>query len=179
VTGVRVYGRINGSSENLFEDNEISGSANYGIFMYDAAVGNTFSSNQVISNGDSGIYLKSVFDNLFSDNEVSNNEFGLRLDSTESKTLSSGNQFKNNIVQGNHYGLYSYPPPDSNIFENNRITDNGANVTYLDPQPSGRSLLEIARLTLFGLIITVALITAIVFIVRWQRQQPPPGGRRI
>lgn len=134
VTGVRVYGRANVSSGNLFEDNEISGNTNYGVFMYDAAAGNTFSNNQIVSNGDSGIYLKSVFDNLFHDNEVSNNEFGIRLDSSESKTLSSGNQFRGNTVQGNRrYGLYSYPPPDSNLLKDNRITDNGVDVTYLGP----------------------------------------------
>lgn len=178
-TGVRVYGRANVSSGNLFEDNEISGNMNYGVFMYDAATGNTFKNNQVVSNGDSGIYLKSVFDNLFHDNEVSNNEFGIRLDSAESKTLSSGNQFRDNTVQGNRrYGLYSYPPPDSNLLEDNRITDNGADVTYLGPLPSGRSLLEIARLTLFGIIIAAALITAVMFLVRWRRQQPPARSRR-
>ncbi len=178
VTGVRVYGRANASSENLFEDNEISQSMNYGVFMYDAATGNTFNNNQIVYSEDSGIYLKGVFDNLFQGNEVSNNEFGIRLDFAGSKIFSSGNQFRGNTVQSNRrYGFYSYPPPDSNLLKDNHITDNGADVTYHGPLPSEISLLEIARLALFGIIIAAVLITAVMFLIRWRRQQPPAGGR--
>lgn len=181
VTGVRVWGRVNVSSDNLFEDNEITGSTNYGVYMYDAAENNTFSNNRIVSSGDSGIYLKSVFGNQFIGNEISGNGFGIRLDSAEAENRSTGNEFRDNFIQGNRsYGVYSYPPPGSNRFEANQFAGNGqGEIKYLRRAPFlGIGQLGILKLAMFGAIIAAALITVVIFLVRWRHQQPPVGGGR-
>ncbi|MBI2850748.1 MAG: right-handed parallel beta-helix repeat-containing protein [Chloroflexi bacterium] len=183
VTGVRIYGRVNVSSENLIEDNEISRSDSYGVFMYDAAEDNKLNQNRIISNRDSGIYLKSVSDNQFSSNEVNNNEFGVRIDSDQDGTPSSGNQFINNTIQRNRrYGVYSFPAADSNSFASNLIAANGiGDVVFsaFSPAPEergGRSILETVRLLLLGIIIAASLITVAIILLRRRPRPPLTGG---
>ncbi|MBI2832139.1 MAG: right-handed parallel beta-helix repeat-containing protein [Chloroflexi bacterium] len=169
-TGIRVYGRANNSSGNLFEDNEVSGSSSYGVFMYDAATRNTFLNNRITANGDSGVYLKSVADNMFTKNEISGNEFGVRLDSPGIKMPSSGNQFEGNVIQNNRlYGLYSYPPANRNTFRDNSVSGNGlGNIFYSGGASAVSSGNQggIIKVILFAAIVVVAIVTGVIIYFR-------------
>ncbi|MDP3879870.1 MAG: right-handed parallel beta-helix repeat-containing protein [Dehalococcoidales bacterium] len=179
VTGIRIYGRAAASADNIIRDNEIRGNSSYGVFMYDAATGNSFSNNLIVANGDSGVYLKAADDNIFVDNEINDNEYGIRLDSAEERNRSTGNQFRDNTIQDNrNYGVYSYPPEGRNRFEGNLYSGNAlGDITYLTRNPLlGGGRLGIIRLVLLGAIIAVALTTAVMFLLRWRRQPPPTHG---
>ena len=58
--GVRVYGRTLPSANNIFENNTISDSKKYGIYLYDAASENTFRNNQIQNSGDREVYEPNV-----------------------------------------------------------------------------------------------------------------------
>lgn len=172
-TGVRLYGRENiPSRNNLFENNEISGSRTYGLFIYDGAVANTLSSNRVLNNRNSGIYLKSAQDNIFSGNEITGNEYGVQLDTVGVKPFSTGNQFRNNVIQGSRqYGIYSYPPAGSNALSENQFSGNllgdlGYAALVGGQDGSGRTGAGLLKPVLFISIIGVAAITAVVLLLR-------------
>ncbi|MBI4330657.1 MAG: right-handed parallel beta-helix repeat-containing protein [Chloroflexi bacterium] len=171
VTGVRLYGRAAPASRNLFEDNDISKSRSYGVYMYDAADENTFRHNRIVSNGDAGVYLVSVSNNIFEGNVVQGNEFGIRIDSSEVENPSRGNLLRANDISDNRqYGIYSYPPPDANLLEDNRFSGNRlGEVSYrgvADITPGGKPALPVASLLLLAAIVAVAILSPLAVYLR-------------
>ena len=174
--GVRVYGRNTASRDNTFEDNEITGSASYGVYMYDAAVGNAFRNNEIVSNGDAGIYGKSVSEDIFSGNTIQGNEFGIRLDSADVRALSRGNEIRDNVISDSRqYGLYSYGSADANTVEGNQYSGNLLGDTvFLDRKVGPFAGIQIAqslRLGLVAAIVLVAIVGAVIVFVRTRERR--------
>ncbi len=177
VTGIRVYGRAVASRGNLFEGNEIATSKTYGVWLYDAAEENTFRDNRVISNGDAGIYLVSVANNIFAGNVIQGNESGIQLDFAAVDVLSSGNQFRNNTISDNRqFGLYSNSGPEANPAEGNRFSGNPAGDTrYPDQSLAGaprRPLIQIIALFIFLAILAAAIAGPLVTHLRSRKAKP-------
>jgi parallel beta-helix repeat protein len=174
--GIRVYGRRTASNENTFEDNDVSGSASYGIYMYDAAIGNDIRNNRITSNGDAGVYGKSITENVFADNTVQDNEFGIRFDSPDVRTLSRANQVRNNSISGSRqYGVHSYGSAEANTFEGNRFSDNLAGDTLFlnrDPSPfAGIRMPQVLQLAMVAAIVLVAVVGAIIVFLRTRERR--------
>lgn len=174
VTGIRVYGREHDSSANRFQDNEISGSSSYGVYLYDAATGNLFQDNRILSSQASGVYLKSVSDNRFAANVIERNEDGIRIDLARTGRVSRDNLFEGNTIRDNRgYGLYSYASSGANTLEDNQFAGNGiADVYYPTPLEgiTRGGVFLIVRLVVIAVIVIAALIT-LVTILRQRRQR--------
>lgn len=163
-TGVRIYGRKAPSTHNVFERNEISGSATFGVFMYDASANNTFRDNRIHSNASSGVYLKGSNENQFIRNNISHNAYGVSLDSADAEQLSRGNHFRDNIIENNRSaGIYSHPLPEDNVIQGNRFSGNGSEVRYVRQRVlsiSGARILAVIGTVLVGVIVLVAVVSA-------------------
>jgi parallel beta-helix repeat protein len=164
-TGVRVYGRAVSSDSNTFENNEISGSDAYGIYIYDLASKNTFRGNRILSNRDAGIYMDNVNDNVFTGNIIRGNEHGIRLDSAETKRRSTGNHVSDNTIESNRqYGIYSYPPQNANVLEGNTFVGNSlGDIQYtgsgaVDSLEGGSKAGQWLRLGIIVLIVVTVII---------------------
>lgn len=173
--GVRTFGRAVESANNLFEDNEISGSETYGVFMYDAVNKSTFRGNRILSNRDAGIYAVSVFNNTFIGNIIRDNEYGIRFDSADTKKLSRGNQVRDNTFENSRqYGIFSYPAQSANELAGNQFSGNVlGDVNYPRgpvPGEGGSKLFRWLRLALVGVIVLVGVVAALAFIIR---RRPP------
>ncbi|MBI2910299.1 MAG: right-handed parallel beta-helix repeat-containing protein [Chloroflexi bacterium] len=166
--GVRLYGRENASSQNLFENNEITGSQTYGVFMYDKATANTFRNNRILGNRDSGVYLKSATDNAFTANDIAANEFGVRLDSPDTKLPSQGNTFQDNIIRDSHrYGVYSRPPEGANAFAGTQLSGNRlGDFSYSGLSRPTEDEPSMIRPAVFVAIILVAIMTVLLPFLR-------------
>jgi parallel beta-helix repeat protein len=170
-TGLRIYGRANVSSGNLFEDNEISGSAAGGVFMYDGSAANIFRGNRIFNNAENGVYLKNVVDNVFTGNEIYGNDTGVQLDSgpDDAPKPSRGNRFEDNDIRDNtRYGIYSYPREGANTFTPNTFSGNAlGDIRYAglasDEGVSGPGLLGPV---LIGVIVLVTILSIIVTVLR-------------
>lgn len=173
--GLRVYGRAVDSASNLFEDNEISGSQSYGVFMYNAVSQNTFRSNRILSNRDAGVYANSVFDNIFTGNVIRDNEYGIRFDSADIEKLSKGNQVRDNVIENSRqYGVFSYASPKANVVEGNQFSGNTlGDINYPRgpvPGESGSRIFQWLRLAFVGIIVIAGIIAALAF---YARRRPP------
>lgn len=169
-TGIRVYGRDHDSSGNVFEGNEVLESKSYGVFMYDGVTSNTFRNNSVMSNRDAGFYMKSVFANRLIGNTIRDNEYGIRFDSADTQKLSSGNQVRDNTIEGSRQsGFYSYAPPDGNLLENSRFARNlSGDVVYPRASSAGRisRVSDWLRIFLLSAILVVGVVTGVLILIR-------------
>ena len=91
----------------------------YGIDCYDSTT-SVISKNTISSNSVAGIRCTksnpTILDNII----ISNGEFGIYFDSTQSKH----NIIKNNTCSNNNYGIYFWYYVNNNIIKNNNISFN-------------------------------------------------------
>lgn len=160
--GVRIYNRGGESRDNLFEANLISGSETYGVFIYDGVAANTFRDNQILSSAQAGVYLKTVFDNVFSANAIRANEDGVRIDSSTARS-SSGNRFEGNAIADNRLaGISSYAREGSNVLDGNQFSGNSlGDIRYLSRGLGGISALASGLAGWARLLVLAAIIVAL------------------
>jgi len=87
--------RLSYSSNNILYGNNITANNQYGIWQTLASDTNGFYDND-ITNDEYGIGLQSSYNCIFSGNNVTNNQFGVWLDSSDSQNAFHHNDFINN-----------------------------------------------------------------------------------
>jgi parallel beta-helix repeat protein len=121
-----------GSATNIIHDNQISGSKQYGVYIYEATLQNWNWKNTLDKNR-IGVYIRSTENYIFH-NQITDGERGIYL-----TTEAASNQIANNEVTGNKVGMYlktgsnqflanNFPNSRSNT-ENIRFTDEWAPVS--------------------------------------------------
>ncbi|GEM_PF-5215169 len=179
-TGIRVYGREAASSRNIFESNEVSGSKGFGVYVYDGSTDNVFRDNRVTGSGDAGFFMDGVFDNIIKGNTITGNRTGVHFDSSAGADKSRGNQvLQNQIWQNSEWGIISYAPEGSAVLEDNTFSNNGrGDVQYIArgvlPLPKGPGARGIRALPWFGPLVIAAVISlALVsrLLVRLKRRE--------
>ena len=104
--------RNNIIKNNIFSNNK------YGVFTY-YAIASNISSNTFTYNTDYGIYFGSRSnDNLISDNTFIENNYALRVKTSER------NKIINNLIMNNDYGLFFCCGADNNVVYNNDFINN-------------------------------------------------------
>ncbi len=117
--------RLDNSSYNDIMGNEISGSAFYGIYIYDSSTNNMITNNDVYSNLDIGIYIRLSSNNDVINNNVLNNVVGIRLEQS-----SYNNITYNDIISNTNQGLHLPFMSSSNFFSNNLISNNSVGIDF-------------------------------------------------
>ena len=120
-TGIYVLDKSGVTIQNVtIQENDTGEGFSYGIQIQDSD-NITLTSNTVSGCNDSiselGINIENSFNNLLSDNNVSNNGTGIKL----YLGLSDDNTLNNNIISNNYYGVYLYGTGSSS---NNTLTGN-------------------------------------------------------
>ncbi len=111
------------SNNNTLENNIISGSKLYGIYLYDKANNNLISQNK-LENNDTAIYVKSDT-NEISKNNLSYNKIGIYFQGSAANNTVIENQIK----QHTNYGIYTKVVRDfSNMLGNNDLFRNRKDV---------------------------------------------------
>lgn len=136
--GVRLNRR---SADNVLYGNQINGSTQYGVYVYEESRANWFYNNNLQSNS-TGFYLRALNNYLF-ENTIASGKHGVYM-----TTEASGNQVAKNQLMGNETAFYLKTAPDDfiseNIFQNNqvniRFTDEWAPVE--DGPAAGASYFE-------------------------------------
>lgn len=179
VTGLRLYGRVRGSDGNTFRANLITGNDSFGVYVYDAATGNTFTGNTMADNRDAGIFLRGVKQNTFIDNIVSGNESGVVIDTAGTRDPSEGNRFQDNIIRDNRQsGIRSFTSESRNSFSGNQFSGNpGGDLEFGGVGGGAESGGGVGTLQL-GLLVAivgVVLVTIGVYAVRRYGKTPGKG----
>ncbi|UCE37258.1 MAG: right-handed parallel beta-helix repeat-containing protein [Thermoplasmata archaeon] len=127
-SGISIYH----SSNNIITDNTVYFNNFYGIvlstypgpFPYETA-NNEVTNNNVMDNGDTGIYLYISRNNNITGNNISNNKNGTHL-----YALSDNNIITDNIISSNKYdGIHIEFASKYNIITNNRISSNNNGIS--------------------------------------------------
>ena len=122
ITNCHYYGISTGSSSNRIVRNKIIACEENGIYIL--GYSNDISGNYIESSGWSGIEFHDASQNVFSKNNVVNNNYGVRL------TYSFNNNFSHNSVIGNSYG-YSFDQSSYNVISEDNIANNGYGIHAL------------------------------------------------
>lgn len=138
--GIRLNRR---SADNVFYDNQVENSSQYGVYLYEESRANWFFNNALQDN-DTGFYIRSLSNYIF-DNFVAGSVNGIYL-----TPEASGNQLARNQLVGSETGIYLKTTPDhilvDNFFQSNRenirITEEWA---IDEPTPGSISYLERIR----------------------------------
>lgn len=107
------------SSFNQVIGNNISGGV-YGIYLTDAAIGNTISQNNIVGSIAVGIELRQSKSSLVEQNRISNSGEGIRLYSINSTTIRG-----NTVTNSSLYGI------DVGLSRNNQLTQNNFSGNYI------------------------------------------------
>jgi parallel beta-helix repeat protein len=108
------------SSQNVVRDNLISGTTQYGVYVYDEATQNQIVQNQMEDNK-VGVYLRAPANGVFGNN-IANSEQGIYL------TLeATANQIAENRLSSNETGIYLKTYADDYVWSNVFAT-NGNNL---------------------------------------------------
>jgi len=114
------------SSNNCIENNSVSDSVEYGIWLFDSSLCNNIANNCISNNVERGILLcDSCSNNGIKYNNVSNNGiFGINL------VDSSNNDIEHNNISNNYEsGIWLYNSSNNNI-KNNNIENNNESEEY-------------------------------------------------
>ena len=129
-------------TDNVIRGNKSFDNKGHGIVLDIDSDDNLVEGNEVFGNN-TGIVLHSSDNNVIQRNTIRNNNRGIRIDT---KTVSpaqlrqpeknGGYASINNLISGNviednlSFAIYSYPPSDYNLFENNLASGNRVNGFY-------------------------------------------------
>ncbi|NJN17541.1 MAG: hypothetical protein HC822_15350 [Oscillochloris sp.] len=125
-----------GCEDNWIHHNEVYGNAQHGIMLDRGSNNNRITENIVYNNRD-GIAIFQSSDNLIEQNELRDNERGIRINATYDNDdiydgISTGNLMVGNTITNNtQYGIYLYERADKNIITLNTITGNGSHGVYI------------------------------------------------
>jgi parallel beta-helix repeat protein len=120
------YGiHIIGSSNNCIENNTLSSSGEYGIWLFDNSLCNSIANNCISNNVERGICLYSSSNNSIKYNNVSNNGiFGIELFDSSNTDIEH-----NNISNNYESGIWLYKSSNNSI-TNNNIENNNESEEY-------------------------------------------------
>ncbi|WP_169805343.1 beta strand repeat-containing protein [Methanobrevibacter cuticularis] len=139
--GVR-FNTVGCSLDLIFENNNITGTSNYGVYLYASSSNNTnitFTNNNITGTSNYGVYLytpssiNSQF-TLTNNNITGTSGSGVYLDASSSNNVNI--TFTNNNVTGTYEGVYLYTPSSINsqfTLTNNNITGTSNYGVYLSP----------------------------------------------
>ena len=119
------------SADNVVYDNQVTGSEQYGIYLYEESRANWFYNNTLEDNR-TGIYIRSL-NNFVLDNAISGSKNAIYLTAEASANQISGNQ-----LTGSETGIYLKTAPNEvivdNVFQNNR-----ENIRFTDEWSTNRA----------------------------------------
>lgn len=144
------------SNNNVIKDNDAFSNDMAGISVIFST--STIVSNNVMANHD-GIYIYSASNNIISDNNGSNNWFGIRLlhcsyNDVINNNLSSNswagigvrashyNNINNNNVSNNKYGIYLYQASSNNVISGNNASSNNEYGIYIYASSSHNTIID-------------------------------------
>ncbi len=114
---------IETATNNTVTGNDVTNNE-FGVFVVLSASKTTITNNKILSNKNDGILIWESSDNNVLGNNISGNDYGLRIG------LSSNNKIKGNIVSNNNYGIYLESASDNNITKNDILNNfYGLNLT--------------------------------------------------
>ncbi len=120
-----------GSAENLVVQNRLNGNSRYGIFLQETADQNTVRANDVMTNSDNGIYIRSS-ENLVERNTVGQNgKAGIALLIKSGSPAPSANQLISNTVTGNLANGIDLRGAQQNEIVGNSVAENTGDGIYL------------------------------------------------
>lgn len=111
------------SNSNLLQGNTITGTKQYGIYLYNQATDNIIRENKLVNNTNA-IYIKSP-DNLIENNMIQQNQIGIYLTGE-----AQGNRiWANQVNYSSKYGIYAKTlSPQPNFLKDNQLKRNRKNV---------------------------------------------------
>ena len=96
------------SNNNIFSGNTITNNFYYGIRIQSSSNYNSISANNITNNDGDGVYLFRCNNNTISGNNITNNGKGVHLNARENTNEFYLNNFVNNTIQVEHYGVATW-----------------------------------------------------------------------
>lgn len=143
-----------GSTGNQVINNRLNNNTRYGLFIQETADKNMVRTNEMMNNGDNGIYIRSAHENQIEANMVKENaKAGIALIIRSGFTAPRNNVLKLNTVTGNFVNGIDLRGAQGTLAESNLVEQNKGDGVYLKDSTTQTSLVDncLCRNTGYGI----------------------------